>query len=485
MTEVLKNCKPESVFRYFEEISNIPRASGQEAKISEFLVKFAKDRSLEVIQDEALNVIIKKGGTQGYENAPIIVLQGHMDMVCEKNNDTVHNFETDPLKLKVNGDYIYAEGTTLGADNGIALAYGLALLDATDIPHPPLELLITTDEEVGLLGAAKVDPAHIKGRILINMDSEEEGKLLVSCAGGVRAHIHIPVQWEAPPQDIVSYTLAIKGLKGGHSGSDIHKQRGNANKLLARILYDLFHSMDLFVQEVTGGAKDNAIPREADVLFGISSDKIQLLQQKANQWSDVISRELKKSDEGVVVELKPSDRKLEKIMSKDTLEKFMNALIVLPNGVQTMSVEIEGLVQSSTNLGVVVTKDQEIEMVSALRSSIQSLRDHMMAQMDCIAKGASGTVTTQGDYPAWEYNPDSYIRSLFEKVHENVFGKKVEIEAIHAGLECGLFAQKFSQIDMISFGPDMWDVHTPDEKLSISSTARTWDYLLAVLKEVK
>jgi dipeptidase D len=482
---VLKDLKPYDVFKYFEEITQIPRGSGNEKGISDYLVAFAKEHNLEVIQDEALNVIIKKPGTAGYENSPIVIIQGHMDMVNEMNQGTVHDFDKDPLKLRIEGDMIYATGTTLGADNGIAMAYALALLAAKDISHPPIEVLMTTDEETGMSGAMALKAEHLDGRILINIDSEEEGKLLVSCAGGVRVSTKLSITWESINEEKVTAAVRVRGLKGGHSGMEIHKGRGNSNKLMGRFLYDLQGALSFDLCSLSGGAKNNAIPREADAVLAIKAEDVAALKAMVESWNLVLKNELKASDPDVNIQVEVLTDKYNKVFSKETTKKAVQLLYLIPNGIQTMSMEIEGLVQSSTNLGVVTTTSDEVSFDSATRSSVRTLKEDIVYQAKIAAEVVGAKFSTQSDYPDWQYDADSKIRRVFEKVYKDVTGNDPEIVAIHAGVECGLFKEKFGEIDMISFGPNLYDVHTPDEHLNIPSTERMWDYLLAVLKEIK
>lgn len=485
MSGILNNLEPRSVFGYFEEITQIPRGSGNERAISNYLVDFAKKNNLEVIQDEAMNVIIKKPGTPGYENAPTVIIQGHMDMVNEKNKGTAHDFDRDPLKLRIVDDMLYATDTTLGADNGIAIAFSMALLASKDIPHPPLEILVTTEEETGMGGAMALDTSKLKGRMLINIDSEEEGKLLVSCSGGIRINHRLPVKWEAAAPAMLPYSLGVRGLKGGHSGIEIHKGRGNSNKLLGRILQDISNEIELSIKEISGGAKTNAIPREADAVLLVPSRDVQKLEEKVSEWNKILKNEYRTSDPDVNIILERSNEEIDRVFSRETMEKAIALLMLIPNGVQSMSMDIPGLVESSNNLGVVVTDDSAVELQSAIRSSVKSLKYCILNQAKMAAKVTGAEFEAYSDYPEWQYNPDSKLRTLFERIYKDKFGKEAEITAIHAGVECGLFGEKIEGLDMISIGPNLYDVHTPDEHISISSTRRTWDYLLSVLKEVK
>ncbi|MCX7694376.1 MAG: aminoacyl-histidine dipeptidase [Caloramator sp.] len=486
MADVLRGLEPQLVFEYFEEISKIPRGSGNEKAISDYLVDFAKKHNLEVIQDKALNVIIKKPGTEGYENAPTVIIQGHMDMVCEKNKDTRHDFEKDAIQLRLDGDYIYANGTTLGADNGIAMAYALAILASKDIPHPPIEVLLTVEEETGMGGAMALDGSNLKGKMLINIDSEEEGKLLVSCAGGVRTTHKVKANFVDADKNKVAYTISIRGLKGGHSGMEIDKGRGNANKIMGRILDDLLNTISFDLVEINGGSKMNAIPRECDATILLNETELPKLQEKINEWDKTLKNELRSSDANINVFTLKADKEINKCFDEDTKKKVIASLVLIPNGIQTMSMAIEGLVESSTNLGVVETKEDEVLFQSAVRSSVRSLKYNILNQAKKVAEVIGAELVADSDYPEWQYDPDSKLRQLFMDVYKKMFGKDAEIVAIHAGVECGLFKEKLGEdVDMISFGPNLYDVHTPDEHISISSVKRMWDYLLAVLKEIK
>ena len=475
----------EKIFTYFEEISKIPRGSGNEKAISDFLVKFAKEHNLEVMQDEVLNVIIKKPATPGYENAPGVVLQGHMDMVCVKNADKVHDFLKDPITLKYVDDMIYADGTSLGADNGIAVALAMAVLTSKDIKHPPLEVLITVDEESGMTGANNLNPEHISGKILLNLDSEEEGKLLVSCAGGLRAAINVDAEWKNASKDLVPYTIAIKGLMGGHSGTEIDKERGNSNKLLGRVLHDLYEEIPFNLAHISGGSRANVIPSEAEAVILISPDKYEAAEIKIKEWDEILKNEFKVSDSNVTVNVSKSEKVFEKILDSTATAKVVDLLMAIPNGVQTMSKSIEGLVESSSNIGVLTTDDKGICFEFSIRSSVSSRKDYLKEQIGTIAKLANVEFEANGEYPAWEYNPNSKIREVCQKVYKEKYGEEPEVVAIHAGVECGLFGEKFPDLDMISMGANAYDAHTTNEHVSISSVKRTYEYLLAILEELK
>lgn len=485
MSTTLNHLEPKEVFSYFKEITKIPRGSGNEREISDYLVNFAEKKGLKVIQDRAMNIIIKKPGTKGYENAPTVILQGHMDMVNEKNKGTEHDFDRDPLKLRIVDDMIYATGTTLGADNGIAIALSMALLASKDIPHPPLEVLITTEEETGMGGAMALDPNNINGRLLINMDSEEEGKLLVSCSGGIRITQKLNIKWEDAASSKLPYLLSVRGLKGGHSGMEINKGRGNSNKLIGRVLNDISNEIDFCLVAVNGGSKTNAIPREADALIMINLSDVSKLEEKVSEWNNILKNELRTPDPDVNIVLEKSKEKLERVFSKESRSAAISSLVLIPNGVQSMSMDIPNLVESSTNLGVVITTDSEVEFQSSIRSSVKSLKYNILEHSRLLAKTLGAEFISTSDYPEWQYNANSKLRALFEKTYASSFHQAAEITAIHAGVECGLFGEKLEGLDMISIGPNLYDVHTPEEHLSISSTKRTWEYLIAVLKEMK
>lgn len=485
MTETLKNLHPFEVFKYFMELSQIPRGSGNEKEVSDYLVSFAKEHQLEYVQDSVLNVVIRKQATPGFENSPAVVLQGHMDMVCEKNNDKVHDFTKDPLGLRIIDDMIYATDTTLGADNGIAVAMGLAILASTEYQHPAIEVLVTTAEETGMDGAMALDPKNIIGRTLINLDSEEEGTLLVSCAGGLTARTIIPAIWEPIDANLVPYIIKIRGLKGGHSGMEIDKERGNSNKLMGRILMSILSDIDIRLSSLNGGSKNNAIPRETDAVILVRADDKALVEKKISECEKMFKTELRTSDPDIRIEAEVIPALPQQMLSKASTNNVVNYLYLLINGVTSMSMDIKDLVESSLNLGVISTNKDSIEFITSIRSSVRSLKKELTNRLILTAKLNGGSVVTESDYPEWEYNPDSKIRTIFEDVYEKMYGKKPHITAIHAGLECGLFAEKFGELDAISFGPNIYDVHTPNEHMSISSVKRMWEYLLEVLKNIK
>ena len=482
----IENVKFDRIFYHFEQISKIPRGSGNEKAISDYLLDFGKSLGLECIQDAALNIIIKKPASIGYENAPAVIIQGHMDMVCEKNSDKEHDFEKDPINLVVKGDYIYADRTTLGADDGIAVAYAMTLLEDNTIEHPAIEFLLTTDEEAGMSGAMALQPHYINGKIVLNLDSEEEGKLLVSCAGGIRTKSILPIKWIDKKNDTIAYNIVIRGLKGGHSGMEIHLGRGNSNKLMGRLLKNIDKELDFNLVSLNGGSKNNAIPRESSSIITVSQKDERKLLDIKRRVCEELKNEFSKKDPNLRVHLLEVEESVDRVFSDDSTKKAVNLLYMYPNGVNTISSDIQGLTESSTNLGVVTTLENSIEYDSTARSSVSSLKDEIVTRSKCITEILGGKLVTESSYPEWPYKTDSKIREVCKDVYERMYEKTPEIVAIHAGVECGLFKEKLgNDVDMISFGPDIIDIHTPNEHISISSVERCYEYLLEVLKEIK
>ena len=479
--ESLQNVKAKLVFKYFEDISNIPRGSKNEKAISDYLMQFGKNLGLEVIQDKALNIIIKKPATKGYENSPTVILQGHMDMVCEKNIDTVHDFLNDPIRLVVKDDYIYADGTTLGADDGMAVAYAMAILADDSIEHPSLEVLLTTDEETGMTGAMAVSKDDLKGKILINLDTEAEGYLLVSCAGGIRTKSQIVLQKEDIKNEGI-YEIRVRGLKGGHSGEEINKGRANANKIIGRVLKSL-ECIDFNLILVEGGSKDNAIPRESDSIIVTNDEK--KLFDIVEKWNSIVKAEFKTQDPSIKIEVEKSSKTIGQKLTKQCSNKIIDLLYLYPNGVNTMSMSIKDLTESSTNLGIVKMEDAIIEFESSVRSSVPSLKNEIVQRIKTVTQIIGGSFESSAGYPAWVYREDSKTRDICKEVYKEMYNKDMKVYAIHAGVECGLFEERLGNLDMVSLGPDIFDIHTPDEHLSISSTDRVFEYLLNVLKKFK
>ena len=482
---VLTGIEPAGVFRYFEEICAIPHGSGNTRQISDYCVRFAREHGLPWTQDESGNVILWKEGTSGYENADPVILQGHLDMVCEKEADCGIDFEKDGLQLQAEGDVISAKGTTLGGDDGIAVAYALALLDAEDIPHPPLEIVFTTDEETGMYGAAALDGSLLRARTMLNLDSEEEGVLLAGCAGGCRAVCSLPVRRREALG--LSVRLQIGGLTGGHSGAEIHKGRANANQLLGRVLYELQKEVPYRLLSVSGGQKDNAIPRKAEAGLLVDPADWDAVRACVERYGRSLANEYHATDPELFCACGFSGDSVgsASVLEETSQRAVITALTNLPCGVQYMSQDIPGLVQTSLNLGILTTRPDRVELSFSVRSSVDTQKEEMLARLSSLTELLGGTVERHGDYPAWEYRPKSPLRDLMVEVYEEQYGEKPSVQAIHAGLECGLFAGKLPGLDCVSFGPQMDDIHTTKERMSIASVQRTWKYLLEVLKRLK
>lgn len=495
MDRILEQMDYKGIFEYFSQISRIPRGSGNEAEISDFLVDFAKGLGLEYRQDAAKNVIIIKEASIGYEEQPAILLQGHMDMVCEKTPESNHDFETDGIRLVIDGEYLKADQTTLGADNGVALAYMMAILADTELKHPRIEAIITTDEEVGMHGAHALDCTGLKAKYMINLDSEEEGYLLTSCAGGLRTTCTIPVERVEAKGKLVKFNLT--GLKGGHSGIDIIYNRANANKLLGRALYELREEFDFDVVSMEGGFKDNVIPREANVQMlltvdssldedsakKVANEKYAALQGKIAAIMADMQKEMASSEPDLTYTLEDLGDGMDMVLHPVSFEKVLFMLMHIPNGIQVMSSNIEGLVESSLNLGIFYIDEEEAVFTDAVRSSFGSYKKHISNQLEYLVNFLGGDYEVRADYPAWEYRTESPLRNHMQKIHQEMYGKKMIVQAIHAGLECGLIFEKLPGIDIVSIGPDMERVHTVDEKLHIPSTIRVYKFLERVLED--
>ena len=480
---VLENCEPKRVFHYFEEICKIPHGSGNTRQISDYLVQFAKNHDLKYIQDEMNNVVIYKPGTAGYENAPTVIVQGHMDMVCEKRPDVDHDFTKDGLNLSVEGDYVSANGTTLGGDDGIAVAYGLALLESDTFSHHILEVFIIVVEEIGILVSVGFDCSVLKGRRFINLDSEAEGSLWISCAGGLSGISHIPVtRLEAKGEKL---TVKISGLMGGHSGAEIDKNRANANSLLGKFLHGLDAKAGYELISVQGGQKDNAITRESIAELLTVKENVEAVKEYAASMQTAWREEYTGTDEGITVTVTEEGEQDAKVLHPTSKEKVVFFLVNVPYGVQKMSGTIKGLVETSTNIGILKTSENEVLGSSSIRSSVETARDALSDKIEYLTEFLGGEYERQGVYPAWEYRKDSPLRDKMVEVYEEMYGQKPNVVAIHAGLECGLFYKKMEGLDCVSLGPDMKDIHTSEEVLSISSTERVWKYLVKVLGALK
>ena len=475
--------KPSCVFHYFEEICQVPRPSKKEEKIRAFLVNFAKQHGLEYKEDEAGNILIKKAATPGMENRKTVILQSHMDMVCEKNNETEHNFETDPIQTYVDGEWLRAKGTTLGADNGIGVATELAILAADDLQHGPIECLFTVDEETGLTGAFALKEGFMEGEILVNLDSEDEGELFIGCAGGAGTKAEFPCPMVQAPEGYFFFRVAVKGLTGGHSGDDINKGRANANKLLNRYLMQLMQRYDLRLCMIDGGNLHNAIPREASALCAVPMAEKESVRVDLNIFLAEVENEYAVTEPNLTMELESESAQPE-VMEPEAMKRFLHAIYAVHNGVYAMSQDMEGLVETSSNLASIKQREGKLLVVTSQRSSILSSRKDM-SQMVRSAFELGGAVTETGNgYPGWKPNPSSEILKVAVESYERLFGVEPKIKAIHAGLECGLFLEKYPSLDMVSFGPTLRGVHSPDERMLIPTVEKFWLHLLDVLAHV-
>lgn len=474
---VLDHLEPKSVFRFFEELSAIPHGSRNTKAVSDWCVAFAKARGLEYYQDGANNVIIIQEAAPGYETAEPIILQGHLDMVCEQEADCGKDMTREGLDLAVEGDFVYAKGTTLGGDDGIAVAMALAILDDTSIPHPRLEVVLTTEEEIGMLGAAALDVSPLQGRQLLNLDSEEEGIFTVSCAGGSLTTCTLPVTREAFGGDMLR--VHISGLTGGHSGAEIHKERANADILLGRILRAMAAETELRLVSAAGGLKDNAIPVAAEAVVAVADPAAACAA--AEKLAACIGAEYCESDPALTVTTEKA--KAEELpLDQASTQRVLCLLACSPNGVQAMSRDIPGLVQTSLNLGILKTSSAAVTVAFCVRSSVASQKAMLHDRLCCLTEQLGGTVDIKGDYPAWEYRRNSALRERMTEIFREQYGREPKVEAIHAGVECGLLCGKLPGLDCVSIGPDLTEIHTPRERMSISSVQRVWAFVLEVLR---
>lgn len=474
---------PQRVFYYFEQIAAIPHGSRNTKAISDFLVNFAKEHNLVWYQDENNNVVIVKEASAGYEAAEPIIIQGHMDMVCEKEKGVDIDFEKDGLKLYIDGDFLKAEGTTLGGDDGIAVAYALALLDSQEIAHPKLEVVITVDEEIGMLGADAIDLSMLTGHTMLNIDSDVEGSFLTGCAGGMAVNVTLPIKRVMQSGEKVA--LTITGLEGGHSGSEIDKEHGNANILMGRLLRALFEETPFGIISLAGGLKDNAIPRECVTELLVPQENVNLVKEIADKLDIELKKEFMTADPSVRIEFEDLGKKEENILDFGSVSRVIFYLRSVPNGVQHMSQVMHGMVETSLNLGIMELKEDALHTVTSIRSSVGTRKADLLDRVTAIVELLGGEAEVEGDYPAWEYKQDSSLRPQIAKVYKQLYGKDPVFETIHAGLECGLLSEKIKNLDCVSFGPDNFDIHTPKERLSISSTGRVWDFIVEFLRQAK
>lgn len=477
---ILSALEPKSVFHYFEEITRIPHGSGNVDQISNYLVDFARERGLFHIQDAWKNVIIVKEATPGYEQEPPVILQGHMDMVAVKKPECPLDMKTQGLQVAVDGDMIFARDTSLGGDDGIAVAYALALLDADNIRHPRLEVVITVDEEVGMDGAREIDLSMLKGHRMLNLDSEEEGIFLTSCAGGARVDCCLPLACEE--RSGIVCEVVIDGLQGGHSGAEIHKERGNSNCLMGRLLWDLTEKLPVSLVSVQGGLADNAIPRETKMVVLAEPEDGTGLAEIVDRTAVNIKEELALRDPDFRLRINEVQRDGARCVTAEDTRRAAAFLTSVPDGVQAMSPAVPGLVETSLNLGMLELRGDGIHAGFAVRSSVESEKHALIGRLKAVTSLAQGSCRISGDYPGWQYRLESPLREKMVALYEEMYGEKPRIEAIHAGLECGLLGSKIDDLDCVSFGPQMSDIHTTEETLSISSARRVWEYLVRLLE---
>jgi dipeptidase D len=480
---VIEGLEPKLVWQHFHEISQIPRGSGNEEAVGEYIISVAKRNNLEYKKDDLGNIIVSKPATPGKENSTGTVIQGHTDMVCEKNNDTVHDFTKDPIKLMRDGEWMKADGTTLGADNGIGVCYALAVMEENSIEHPPMEFLFTVDEETGLTGATELKSDFVKGKILINLDSEEEGAFYIGCAGGQHTILRKTIDWNTVDSGYSSFKVKIGGLRGGHSGLNIHEGFGNSIKLLSRFLYQLSDKANFQLASFAGGSKHNAIPREAESTILVQEKDIEMFKSFAKEFDGIVKNELQFSDKDVFLEISETTT-VDKIFSDDLKDALIRLLYSIPHGVIEMSHAVEGLVETSTNMAIAEIKDNKVELLTSQRSSVASAISDIAGKVKSIGELAGFDVEEGGGYPAWEPNPDSALLKFATDAYKETTGQEAEVKAIHAGLECGIIGEKYEGMDMISFGPTIEGAHSPDERVHIQSVNNCWDFLLELLKKI-
>ena len=478
-----KDLRPAVVFHYFDEVCQVPRPSKKEEKIRAYLLDFAKKHNLEAKTDEAGNVLIKKAASAGMENLKTVILQSHIDMVCEKNKDTEHNFETDPIQTYIDGEWLRAKGTTLGADNGIGVATELAVLASDDIKHGPIECLFTVDEETGLTGAFALKEGFMNGDILLNLDSEDDGELFIGCAGGANTTAIYPFPTEKAPQGWFFFRVSVKGLTGGHSGDDISKNRANANKLLNRFLVQTMQKYGMRLADIEGGNLHNAIPREAHALCAVPMEYKEAVRVDLNIFISEIENEYSATEPNLSMDLE-SEAPVEYVMEQKAMERLLLSIYAVHHGVYAMSQDIPGLVETSSNLASIKVCDGTIKVVTSQRSSILSSRKDMSQMVSAAFILGGATVTTGEGYPGWKPNPSSEILKIAVESYKKLFGVEPKVKAIHAGLECGLFLQKYPSLDMVSFGPTLRGVHSPDERMLIPTVEKFWNHLLDILAHI-
>ena len=480
----IKDLKPALIWQCFDEITKVPRPSCHEEQIRTFLLDFAKKHGVEAVTDACGNVVMRKPATKGHENAPTVVLQSHMDMVCEKNSGVEHDFMKDPIQTYIDGDWVKAKGTTLGADNGIGMAAAMAVMIDKDLVHGPVEALFTINEEIGLEGAQNLGKDMIKGTMLLNLDSEDDGEIFVGCAGGIDTTAIFTYKRSLSPENFIFMKVKVSGLLGGHSGSDINAGRANANKVIDRFIWECSQRWDIEVAEFDGGNLRNAIPREAHAVFGVHSDHEREVVRHLNKYTEEIINEYKAVEPSIKLEVEKVE-KPEYCIDSETSLRLVRALYSAPHGVYSMSADLEGLVETSTNLAAVkMMEDNKIKVTTSQRSSVESRKNDIAGQVEAHFQLAGAEVSHSDGYPGWAPNMESPIMKISADAYEELFGVKPAIKAIHAGLECGLFLSKYPNLDMVSFGPTMTGVHSPDEQLLIPTVDKFWQHLCRVLEKV-
>jgi dipeptidase D len=482
MTDI-KDLKPQILWKYFDEIRKIPRCSKHEEKIRKYVEDFAKLHKLSYKTDDIGNIVISKPATKGMEKKPIVILQGHLDMVCEKNSDKDFDFLTDPIQLKKNGDILTADGTTLGADNGIGIAASLAILEDKTIQHGPLECLFTIDEETGLTGAFALKSDMLTGKILLNLDSEDWGVLTVGCAGGGDSKIKLPIKKQESSKNLENILLNVSGLRGGHSGVDAHEQRGNAIKVVSRILWKASNKFDFHLADIKGGDKHNAIPRESYAILSIDKKNLNAFNSLVATEAKDILEEIKPIDPGLKVDIKKAET-ISSVFDKKSQDVLLHLLHALPHGVDKMSYDIKGLVETSTNLATVIVKDDKVHIGLSSRSSIMSALKDFRNRIKATALLAGAQVFEEEPYPGWKPDLDSKILNLSKQIYKEMYKKEPVVEAIHAGLECGIIGEKFDGMDMISIGPTIKYPHSPEEQVHINTVNEFYKFILEILKQV-
>jgi len=480
----IEGIQPALLWEHFYQISQIPRPSKDEERIRNYIISVAEKNGFEYKLDAVKNVVVYKPATPGLEDTPTVILQSHLDMVCEKNKDTVHNFDTDPIRLLRQGDWITADGTTLGADNGIGVAAALAVMDSNDVAHGPMEFLFTIDEETGLTGAIELGEDMLEGRVLLNMDSEEDGAMYIGCAGGKDTVMSLPLETESVPAGYTARKIRLGGLQGGHSGLQINAGLGNGLKLLNRFLSDASEAFGIRIANVDGGSMRNAIPRECDAVIYVPLENVDGLSKSAAEYNKIFQNELKLTDGDVFLKVEDAVNAPTQVLTKDLQHRLLNLLYSVPHGVLAMSQAVEGLVETSTNLAVIKTHDDHILIHTSQRGSVASGLEDAVNMVRSAGTLANANIKHSNGYPGWQPNPDSELLHLAKGVHEQRFGKEPEIMAIHAGLECGIIGAKFPGMDMVSFGPTITGAHSPDEQVEIPTVERFWDFLVGIIEAV-